>query len=281
MWRWGKTRCARCRHPLDPSSTSPCANCRLPRKKLKKSKGFGKTNCAKCGEGLNRRGVCTTCTKVPPYTKIRRLSYDSSHRPKKCEPPGEGYCECKGICDNCCTNRLDKIECTGRNCKNGESCTNRVLQQRSYAGECKPSLEPRKGWGLAILNNVKKGDVLQEYVGEVVSKRELDSRQDKSYAFFLGKGWFVDSRLKGNETRFVNHCCEPNCRFESWKVNGYTRLAFCAARDIKAGEFLSCDYRWDTSKGCQCDSPNCKGRLNGRRERRSRGRPPSKKGHSA
>lgn len=87
MWRWGKTRCARCRHPLDPSSTSPCANCRLPRKKLKKSKGFGKTNCAKCGEGLNRRGVCTTCTKVPPYTKIRRLSYDSSHiAPKNVNP---------------------------------------------------------------------------------------------------------------------------------------------------------------------------------------------------
>jgi SET domain-containing protein len=168
----------------------------------------------------------------------------------------------------------------GQNCKNGESCTNQVLQQCSYAGECKPSLKPRKGWGLAILNNKKKGNVLQEYVGEVVSKQELDSRQDKSYAFFLGRGWFVNSRLKGNDTQFVNLCCQLNCRFKSWKVNGYTpHLAFCAARDIKAGEFLSCDYRWDTSKCCQCDSPNCKGRLNGQRERRSHGRPPSKKGH--
>jgi hypothetical protein len=80
----------------------------------------------------------------------------------------------------------------------GKTMASRATKRTSV--KCKPSLEPRKGWGHTILNNVKKGNVLQEYVGEVVSKLELDSRQDKSYAFFLGKGWFVDSRLKGNET---------------------------------------------------------------------------------
>ena len=129
--------------------------------------------------------------------------------------------------------------------------------------------------GLTLLNDIKKDDVLQEYVGEVIDKRELDSGHDKSYAFFLRKGWFVDARQMGNETHFVNHSCKPNW-FERRYIKGYTHVALCATKDIKAGEFLSCDYRWDSSKHCQCDSPNCKRTMNGQRERRRHGRPPSK-----
>lgn len=38
----------------------------------------------------------------------------------------------------------------------------------------------------------------------------------------LGAGEYIDAGQKGNRARFINHCCEPNCRAQKWYVQPRT-----------------------------------------------------------
>ena len=81
------------------------------------------------------------------------------------------------------------------------------------------------------------------------------------------------SSPRGNVARFLNHACSPANNLSKQKVftapfvtTAY-RLAFFAARDIRAGEELTYDYGYQVGavKGqpiaCHCASPACCGRL--------------------
>lgn len=52
----------------------------------------------------------------------------------------------------------------------------------------------------------------------------------------------IDSRFKGNYTRFINHSCNPNCVAEKWNVCGYIRVGIFAIRDINIDEEITYDY---------------------------------------
>jgi histone-lysine N-methyltransferase ASH1L len=72
---------------------------------------------------------------------------------------------------------------------------------------------------------------------------------------------FIDARKKGNQTRFVNHSCDPNCRYKKINVDGLPRIAVVCIKDVPAGSFLSCDYldaEFDIR--CRCGSARCRGR---------------------
>lgn len=45
----------------------------------------------------------------------------------------------------------------------------------------------------------------------------------------------IDAGPKGNEARFMNHSCQPNCETQKWTVNGDTRVGLFALKDITAG----------------------------------------------
>ncbi len=49
----------------------------------------------------------------------------------------------------------------------------------------------------------------------------------------------IDAGPKGNQSRFMNHCCQPNCETQKWTVNGDTRVGLFALEDIPTGEFES------------------------------------------
>lgn len=36
------------------------------------------------------------------------------------------------------------------------------------------------------------------------------------YVCEVGKDFNIDGTFKGNESRFVNHSCDPNCEMEKW-----------------------------------------------------------------
>lgn len=38
----------------------------------------------------------------------------------------------------------------------------------------------------------------------------------KSYVVEVRKDFNIDAIFKGNESRFVNHSCDPNCTMEQW-----------------------------------------------------------------
>lgn len=219
-------------------------------------------------------------SKPPNYTHLHGLRYATDNRPKKIPPSGE-RCQCVGKCDENCFNRLTLIECCGdganSNCNvGGEDCGNRAMGKRQFV-KCKPKREAGKGWGLISLADRPKGSLVLEYVGEVVNEKEKEHRliswnsdhpnDPNFYVMGLGGGWYVDAREFANMSRFINHCCDPNCQVTTVNVKGYKRNGIYTKRDIKAGEFLSYDYHFDTKQAdrfiCRCGAKNCRGTMQG------------------
>ena len=133
-----------------------------------------------------------------------------------------------------------------------------------------------------------------EYVGEVITNAEADLREEleraeivkaakregwvatacelaraATYMFTLDPavGTIVDATRMGNITRFVNHCCEPNCVTRSVKVGGARKIVLVTQRDVAAGEELTYDYKFkpDTPENeapCDCGADRCRGIIN-------------------
>ncbi|KAG0645584.1 Enhancer of zeste [Hyphodiscus hymeniophilus] len=108
------------------------------------------------------------------------------------------------------------------------------------------------GFGLYLGEQVRKGDYLSEYTGEVISFAEADrrgiiyDRKYMSFLFDLNSEWCIDAARLGNKTRFINHAESEqnglNCEAKIFLVNGEHRIKFVALRDIKAGEELLFNY---------------------------------------
>jgi hypothetical protein len=217
-------------------------------------------------------------SKPPSYKHVHSLRYETNHRPKKI-PRGE-TCHCKNYCDEDCLNRLSMVECfsdgNASNCCVGDKCGNRAIGKRAYA-KCKPQREVGKGWGLVALNGVKKGMLVQEYMGEVIDERCKEQRLNEwtkehpndpnFYIMALPSGWYIDARHEANLSRFINHSCDPICKLETVNVRGYMRIGIYSLRDISPGEFLSYDYHFDTKHAdkflCRCGAKKCRGTMKG------------------
>ena len=85
-----------------------------------------------------------------------------------------------------------------------------------------------------------------EYLGERVSHAEADRRyEDKdesdnhTFLFIVDARTVIDAGVDGNEARFVNHACDPNCE----SVIENRRVFIEAIRDIEPGEELTYDYQ--------------------------------------
>jgi len=223
-------------------------------------------------------------SKPPMYTHIpsNKLLMSSIAKPKKIPGSDKGEhekCSCSGrSCGAECFNRITMTECTGpHNCiiwEKTKDCGNRALSKRQFV-KCRPQREPGKGWGLVTLKSIEKGQLVHEYVGEIIDEKEKERRltewnaehpnDPNFYVMALGTGYYVDARVHGNQSRFINHSCDPNTRVATINVKGTLRNGIYATRDIKAGEFLCYDYHFDTKNGdmfiCRCGSANCRGTM--------------------
>jgi histone-lysine N-methyltransferase SETD2 len=110
-----------------------------------------------------------------------------------------------------------------------------------------------KGIGLLTLDPLESGDLIGEYLGEVVNEEKLHLRQQQvymgekhRYLMALGRKEFIDATRKGGLVRFMNHSCDPNCHVEKWQIDGEERIALFASRTIKAMEELTYDYKFET-----------------------------------
>ncbi len=58
--------------------------------------------------------------------------------------------------------------------------------------------------------------------GEVIStelcQKRLEKYKDEEHVYFLtlDANEVIDARHKGNEARFINHSCNPNCKTDKW-----------------------------------------------------------------
>ncbi|RQM29566.1 hypothetical protein B5M09_011503 [Aphanomyces astaci] len=96
-----------------------------------------------------------------------------------------------------------------------------------------------------------------EYIGEVIKKAEFESRYASMveagevdfYFLSLRDECFIDARNYSNNSRFINHSCEPNCAIEVWKDSGVKRAVIVALDDIGRLEELTFDYNCPTNSG--------------------------------
>jgi len=218
--------------------------------------------------------------KPPAFRHVHSLQYDLKNRPARIPFTGDS-CHCMDSCGEDCYNRMLYTECfgdikkkTATNCPVGLNCGNRQLSRRKFV-RCEPKREHGRGWGLITLENIAKGRLVQEYVGEVIDAATKNERLSKwaeehpndinFYIMSLTNGWYVDAREVANLSRFINHSCDPNCIITPVNVGGYMRNAVMALRDINSGEFLSYDYHFETIDGakflCHCGSSKCRGTM--------------------
>ncbi|CAM9293989.1 unnamed protein product, partial [Discosporangium mesarthrocarpum] len=171
--------------------------------------------------------------------------------------------------DDACVNFATMQECPRGQCH--RTCQNQRIQ-RGQEAKVEVFEAEGKGWGLKVMEAVAKGRFIIEYVGEIITRKELDKRMlssaglRKLYMMQLGDHTYLDAKRKGGLARFVNHSCEPTCRLEQWHAGGCRRCAVFALKDIAPGEELSFDYQWEAhhlrpKTKCLCGSPSCRGTL--------------------
>ncbi|HJV52842.1 MAG TPA: SET domain-containing protein-lysine N-methyltransferase [Noviherbaspirillum sp.] len=127
------------------------------------------------------------------------------------------------------------------------------------------------GRGVFAVRNIPAGTRIVEYEGERINwkeavKRENAKAADDFHTFFfsLESGKIIDGGSKGNDARWINHACEPNC--EAREEDGHVFIY--ALRDIKRGEELNYDYGLTLDErhtpalkrayGCLCGAEKCR-----------------------
>lgn len=130
------------------------------------------------------------------------------------------------------------------------------------------------GNGVFAVQDLAEGETLIEYKGEVISWKEALRRHphdpaqpNHTFYFHIDDGRVIDGNVKGNDARWINHSCEPNC--EADEVDG--RVYIKALRNIAAGEELNYDYgliidepytpKLLSEFPCWCGSEQCRGTL--------------------
>ena len=134
---------------------------------------------------------------------------------------------------------------------------------------------PIQGVGAFATRVIRKGTRLIEYTGERITSTEADARypDDESQArhhtflFAIDDDVVVDAAVDGNEARFINHSCAPNCD----AVIDDARIWIEAIRDIAAGEELAYDYAFVLEERhtpaakrrypCNCGARTCRGTI--------------------
>jgi SET domain-containing protein len=130
------------------------------------------------------------------------------------------------------------------------------------------------GQGVYAVQSIPKGTRIIEYTGERVSWEDApdDDNDPHTFNFGLENGKVINPGVGGNDARWINHSCDPNCE----AVEEDDRVFIYAIRDIQAGEELLYDYQLEIDEpitdasrkkfACQCGAPNCRGTMLGLKE---------------
>ena len=133
---------------------------------------------------------------------------------------------------------------------------------------------PVHGYGVFALRRIRKGTTIMEYLGDRVSHEEADSRYENkdindnhTFLFTVDSKTVIDGGVGGNDARFINHGCDPNCESASQNKRIYVE----AVRTIQPGEELAYDYQIqrdpedppnvDEIFACRCGAATCRGSM--------------------
>lgn len=130
------------------------------------------------------------------------------------------------------------------------------------------------GHGVFALRRIRKGTTVLEYLGDRISHDEADERytdkdprDNHTFLFTVDDKIVIDAGVSGNEARFINHACDPNCQSAAQKK----RIFIEAIRTIQPGEELNYDYEIQRDKddpkdvdqifACRCGAASCRGSM--------------------
>lgn len=145
----------------------------------------------------------------------------------------------------------------------------------------KVKLSPIHGNGVFAKTQINKGDRIIRYKGKLRTHEEADELSEgdpetgHTFLFTLNDHYIIDANKRGNDARWINHSCEPNCEAvieESPKGNAKKDKVFIeATRAIAKGEELTYDYgitlaerhtkRMKEIWACKCGSKVCTGTM--------------------
>lgn len=131
-----------------------------------------------------------------------------------------------------------------------------------------------QGRGVFAKTSIKRGTRIIEYTGERISPDEETARYDDdnmdrhhTFLFTIDDKATIDADRFGNDARFINHSCDPNCE----AVEDDRRIFIEAIRDIYPGEELAYDYNFEVDEKdtpeirkfyvCRCGAKNCRGTI--------------------
>lgn len=137
--------------------------------------------------------------------------------------------------------------------------------------EIRPS--PIQGMGAFATEHIDAEIRFIEYAGERLTPAEAEARypddgdRHHTYLFAIDDDVVVDAAVNGNEARFLNHSCDPNCDV----VVDKQRLWIETLRAIEPGEELTYDYAYVLPERhtpaakrrypCHCGAANCRGTI--------------------
>ena len=136
------------------------------------------------------------------------------------------------------------------------------------------------GNGMFAVAPIKKGERLIEYKGRRRSHEDVDAddsgdvESGHTFLFTLNDDWVIDANFEGNDARWINHSCDPNCEAvldEDEDDSKQSQVFIEAIRSIKPGEELTYDYgitlaerhtpRLKKIWACRCGSKKCTGTM--------------------
>lgn len=130
------------------------------------------------------------------------------------------------------------------------------------------------GNGVFARRHIPAGERIVEYEGERITADESAIRAENgggpvnhTFFFSLADGNVIDGGSSGNDSRFINHACEPNC--EAYEEDG--RVFIYSLQDIEKGEELNYNYALIYEERhtpavkklfeCRCGAPSCSGTM--------------------
>ncbi len=130
------------------------------------------------------------------------------------------------------------------------------------------------GQGAFATRRIPSGTRLIEYAGARMTPAEADARYPEvpgvahhTELFAIDDDIVIDASRDGNDARFINHSCDPNCD----AVVEDDRIWIETIREVVPGEELPYDYAFILPERhspaakkrypCNCGSTNCRGTM--------------------
>lgn len=130
------------------------------------------------------------------------------------------------------------------------------------------------GLGVYTTATIRKGTRVIEYTGRHLpwdEAMELPAHDPKNpyhtFFFSLENGDVIDAGRGGNDSRWINHSCDPNCE----TAEEDDRVFVYALRTLRRGEELFYDYKivpaerrtkkLEKNFACYCGSAKCRGTM--------------------